>query len=378
MYFIRNEENFGPPGIACKGGGGSTGQVSFPDYMEDVHQDWLAYSGGTPTAVSKDLVQVMDAAFLTNPLDSLSYADPAADITEWETEYAAWNTEVDGLSEHTDIDTIIANAVAQVDSAGILNSIDVDTIVTAIKTSAGNTLVDAVQKAVNAIDDFTVKKIVQAFVDARLPDRASLRRRYKAGMSAIRGERSSAYAIGLALLEIDFERQTSEFEQEIVLDMYRRGFEAYQQFFVQELSSRIQTSLQEKDNRDRFMSQVTQQMIQYKQFILELRKQLATVLAELHRLKFVIDSEFVGNTADLNWKFASWDMNVYQNAINVLGGIGGSSFVPEGPSKAASAIGGALSGAGTGAAVGTAIAPGVGTAIGAGAGFVLGGLSGLL
>lgn len=369
-YFLKQEYDY-MPGFAFKGGGGSTGEVSYPEHMEDIHKDWLGYSG-SPDAISVDMISVMDTALGTNPLDSLSYDDPATDITAIESEYDSWNTTVDALDEETDWETIVDAVVAKMDESGVLSATDVDSIATAIRTSAGSTISDAVESALDLLDDQVLFEAVQGYAHARRKQRAQLRRRYKANMANLSAERSSAYAIGLALLEIDFERETGQFQSQLSVDMFRQGLNSYMEAFRIEMSARIRAEL----TRDQFVMQGIQQVLQFKIQIIEFQKQLATILTEITRINFVMDSEYIANTADLNWKHSSWDMNVYANGIAVLGGLGGSQFVPEGPSKASSAIGGALQGAGSGALAGASIAAAGGpiTALG---GAAIGGLLGL-
>lgn len=350
--------------VLYKGGGGSSGAVSFPAYMESRHTDWL----GT-TAVTTDVSELINLGLATNPLESISYDDPATEITDLETEQNALETLIKGIDPDVDVSAAFTEAAAEVDTLGVLNEINVTTIVEAARTESFETTQSAVLAALEAIDDGRVFAAVQAFVNARRVDRAQLRNRYKAGMSNISAERSSAYAMGMALLEIEFERETGQFQESLSLEMYRQGLQVFAASFTTELRSRIQTAVAEKQSRDQIMATTIQQHLQHQQFIYNMRQQIVALLAEVNRVNFVMDSEYTANTADLNWKYAMWEWNVYQSATNVLGGIGGGTYVPEGPTKAGSAIGGALGGAAVGAQVG-----GVPGAV---IGGVIGGIAGL-
>lgn len=357
--------------ILYKGGGGSSGAVSFPAHMEDRHEDWL---GTTPVLTT--VSELINTGHATNPLESLDYTDPSTKIAYIDSEYDSWNTAVDAADADVDISAAFAEAAAEVDTEGVLNEIDVTQLVQAARSESFETTQSAVLAALEAIDDVRVYDAVQAFVSSRRLDRAQLRSRYKAGMSNVGAERSSAYAIGMALLEMEFERETSQFQTELSTQMYQQGLQVFAQSFTAELRTRLVGASQDKQSRDEIMSRGIQLHLQHQQFLYELRRQLVTVLSEINRISFVMDSEYVANTADLNWKYASWDWNVYAQATAVLGGIGGGSYVPEGPTKTGSAVGGALSGAAVGAQIGSVV-PGVGTAIGAGVGALAGGLAGL-
>jgi len=352
------------------GGGGSTGAVKYPDYMEEIHQDWLGYSS-TPTAVTTDFISVLDTALATNPLDSLSYDDPSTDVAAIQSEYDTFNTKVDALDETSDWPTIVDTAVAKVDTAGVLTDIDLAALISAAQTEAGNDLQAAIEKALTMVDDVIVEEAITKFIRVREKERARLKTQYKAGMSNISAERSSSYALGLALMEIDFEREVGQYESQLSLQLYQQGIQFYAKALATELDVQMKARTLNKQTRDNLMLNGISQMLQFKQFVVEMKKQLTTVLTELKRIGFVMNSEYVGNTADLNWKHSSWDMQTYSSAIAILGGLGGSQFVPKGPSKVGSALGGALQGAGTGAAVGSVV-PGLGTAVGAGIGAAVG------
>lgn len=349
--------------VRAKGGGGSAGAVSFPVYMENRHENWL---GTTPVVTS--VSQLINTGHATNPLEMLSYVNPNTQITDLKTEQDALEVIAKAANANVDYSAAVAEAAAEVDTLGVLNEIDVTTLVAAARAESFETTQAAVLAALEAIDDGRVFQAVQTFVDSRRLERAQQTARYKSQMSDVGAERSSAYAMGLALLELEFQREVSQFQEGLSLELYRQGLQAFATSFSEELRSRVATAAQEKQSRDQLLSQGIQLHLSYQQFILELRRNVVAMLAEVNRINFVMDSEFVSNTGDLNWKHSNWNWNVYQNAVNILGGIGGGTFVPEGPTKAGSAIGGALEGAAAGAPGGL---------LGAGVGFLLGGLAGL-
>ncbi len=375
-YFLKQEFNYGPPGIAYKGGGGSTGQVDFPDHMEDVHKDWLGHVSGSVTAISTDLIAVMDAALASNPLNALSYDDFSTEITEVKSEYDAYNTAIDALDTSTDWGAIVDDAVSKAGASGILEELSIDNIINATKNGAAAAITNAVQGAVEALDDEVLLAAVEQYVRTREFDRARLRTRYKASMANLNAERSSAYALGLALLEIDFERETGQYQQQLEIETYRQGLTFYVEMFSREISARIQMHVQNKRSREEFLLQNINLQLQYKQFVYQLKQTLVQLLQEIHRISFVMDQEYTQATAELNWKHDSWDFEVFHNGVAVLGGIGGGQFVPNAPSRAGSAIGGALQGAGSGALAGASIGAAGGPITAAG-GALIGGIMGL-
>lgn len=360
------------------GGGGSAGEVSFPDHMEAIHQEWFNYNGSAPT-MTTSLHDVMETSLATNPLENLEYEDPAAAggaIEEIDAELGEFETAVTGLDAQADWTSIIDSAVSKVDSAGVLKDIDMVSLISDAQDSAQNDLQKAIEKALEMVDSQVVVKAVQAFARAREKEREQMKTRYKAGMANINAERSSAYGLGLALLEMDFERELGQYESEFSNQLYTQGIQFMSQVLSTEIQSRLRARVIEKQTRDQMLSNHTQLILQYKQFISEMKKALAQVTAEIKRIGFVMDAEYVSKTTNLNWKHATWDMKVYQHGIAVLGGMGGGQALPEKPGPVSSALGGALSGAGTGAAVGSQVGA-IGGPLGAGLGAAIGGLAGL-
>jgi len=382
-YWLKREFTYNS-GV-CYSGGGGAGAVDFPTHMKNIHKEWFDYSGSAPV-MTTTLHDAMETALANNPIESLSYSDPTSDITEIENEYNSLNTKVDGLDSTTDFNTAVDSAVSKVDEAGVLNQIDMATLISNAQTQTGNNLQKAVEKALSMVDDVVVTKAIRAFARQREKERERMKTRYKANMSNIGAERSSAYGIGLALLEMDFEREIGEYQTKFSNKLYKRGIEFYAKALAMEIDAHLKVRSLEKQDRDRMLMQGFQIMLQYKQFVVEMKKILTTALTELKRISFVMDQEYTSKTMELNWKHATWEMGVYEKGTAVLGGMGGGTALPDSPSPAASAVGGAMTGVGTAAAASSALASAgsgaaagaVGGPVGLAAGAVIGGLAGYL
>jgi len=94
--------------ICCKGGGGSSsGAVSYPAYMQTIHETWLdEMSIFITTATTGD-----------SPFASSVAYDPTTRIAAMDTAVGAFNTVVDALSNETDWESATDAAVAKIDAA---------------------------------------------------------------------------------------------------------------------------------------------------------------------------------------------------------------------------------------------------------------------
>src|SRR5262249_40028272 len=101
------------------GGGGSSGAVTYPAYMQTVHGRWLDNTGSdTP---NNSLVDALNEAYDANPFTGVDAPDPDPDLLIAYNSVLALNTLVDALN-HT------ADYTAAYDTARDLIAEDVSTL----------------------------------------------------------------------------------------------------------------------------------------------------------------------------------------------------------------------------------------------------------
>lgn len=349
-------------------GGGSSGRIDFPQHMKDIHQDWMGYSGSA-SPVDTDMIQIMNNALGTggNPFENVTLTDPDSDMTEVETRYDAFETEVNALDEEADWNSIIDAAVSKIDSAGVLEEIDVNAIATAARTGAQNGMNDAIESAVDAIDGNLIKNAVVQYQRRSNIQKERSISRFSTTMADVNAVNSSAYMFGLAVLEAQHLQDVDQFQSQLEVQTYDRMIQNYVQFFSTELEARLRADLTEKQSRDQILSKSVQVMVNMLSGRIQSYANSAQLLNEVKKTRIAAVQDYELGDADLNYKFSTWDFEVFQNASNVFGAIHGSAGkIPAQPSKASSAISGALGGASAGAALGPwgAVAGGV---LGAGA-----------
>ncbi len=158
-------------------GGGGSGKVSYPSYMEDWHRDIL----GDSSSLSADLVSVMNAASGSSPWAAQLPYDPDADLAAMVGTVDPLQAMVDLLSSGTGLDVVTAN---------ILNT----------------------TRAQDSVDAYA------ADLDARLT--SEVIPRFERGMQDINAVTSSAFAIGRALLEENLDRQVAKYSADLNLKLY--------------------------------------------------------------------------------------------------------------------------------------------------------------
>lgn len=358
-------------------GGGQSGKVGFPEHMETIHKDWFDY-GSSGHDLPTSIADVMDNALGLggDPYLDYSYDDPSDDMDEVDTAITSFKDKVGDLNYGDDWSGIVDDVISKIDEDGVLKNVDTDGIVSALKEQNEEALTDAINFAVSNIDEEILDDLVKQFDRRSAYAKSRSIRQFTGQMADINAVQSSAFLFGLALIESEHIQSVNEFNKEITKQSYDQMIQQYLTFLTNRIEQEIQVKMNEKQIRDQIVGNNIQLVLTQMNQEVTYEQQIAQLIGELKRLKFVINQEYVSNSADLDAMSATWDFKVYEYGVSYLGGIGGGTRLPDRPSKAASAIGGALSGAGAGAMQGAAIGA-AGGPIGATGGAALGALMGV-
>lgn len=156
------------------GGGGSSGAVSYPTYMETVHNDWLDNTGAD--TITDSITDVMNAALGNSPFTTLSAYDPTTEVAAILAAPTDLETLVDLLSAGTGLDTLISSV----------------------------------------LDESRITGSVTAFAaDLDVQADAEIYPRFEAGMRDIGAVMSSAFVIGRANIASKLAREVSKYEGEL-------------------------------------------------------------------------------------------------------------------------------------------------------------------
>jgi hypothetical protein len=156
------------------GGGGSSGQVRYPAYVEGIHEDWLDATG-TDT-IDASVTEVMNDALGVSPYASAVAYDPDADITAYLAEVNDFENLVDLLSSGTGLNTLVSNILSD----------------------------SRVQAEIDAYEAMLVATKT-----------ASTFPRFEAGMRDINSVMASAFVTGKALIEEEIARDVAKYAADL-------------------------------------------------------------------------------------------------------------------------------------------------------------------
>ena len=298
------------------GGGSSSGEIDYPDYMEEWHAIELIN-------VAADMIGTR----ASDPYLSAAAYDPTAHLDLMGGGTSDFEAVIDGEGFDAAAAWILAfNAALAVIPTGASLSSDIAAEVAAFTNDH-----DAERN------------------DVILP-------RFKAGMTDVNAVMTSAFVIGQSILEAYGARDVTRFNSSLT-----------EKAFLQEERHKVERSRIAAIAGDSALVAIGMK--------LDAEKALMHYKTEIQRIN--IDTRRTRTETDLEIDASSaiWDLETYSYGSNMLAAIGSGTSQPisKGPSRTQAAVGGALSGAAAGAMV-TPANPAMGAAIGA----AIGGIGGLI
>jgi len=344
------DDYYGPVEL-CKGGGGSSGQVGYPAYVERIHENWL--EGAANDTIDASVTEVMNDALGASPFVAAVAYDPDADIAEF-------------IAAVGDFDTITNAFIGTLDL--VMNPVAMPTVSVTIPSK--------ITEAAITTDTAKLEAQLNALKTARLT--GAVIPRFEAGMRDINAVVSSAFVIGRAVIESDADaevtRDTASHGSKLRIAVSPTSVQVADievkksQLNIQAADSDLKESHLDLQNRDF--------VLKAQQARMDAERMLVQLMIEAYRIKIVAKKEQLDIDQGYDVADAKWDLEVFQYGANVMASVAGGTSYPTGDkNKAASAIGGALSGAAAGAMMGLAGGPFAPISVTAGA--IVGGLLGL-
>ena len=409
-------------------GGGASGAVSWPTYLQDAQADMLV--GGfkfiTASARENSMTAVMMDALGSHPWFPLEAFSPDDVISEWEAELATFGAILSGINidgwgpffyqaseaigtfDGLDIDNFELEGIPEdaIDDLDILDMEAIDDV--SVDDADGVTdaeIILDVAAFANQLDDELLTKV--------LP-------RFRRGMQDINAVVSSSFVIGAANIEGFRDRDVSKHNSELRvnaamknadvdvanmdkdvriglgnvnkdleiakiniakdIDVGKTNLTTKFGILQANLAKDIQVGLKNQDKDIKVADLNIRTLVDYKRIYLEGTEQLIKYLAqniswhesftrtvvESGRIKIVAKKEQkdMDNTIDIN--DALWDLEVFQYGANLLAAVSGGTTPTAGGINKPSAVASALGGAFSGATVGAQVSGGyVGAIVGA-------------
>lgn len=315
------------------GGGSSSGKVDYADYLKQFHQYALGWDkdlnndDGAPTG-GGILAAFEDAAAAPNPYEDAYAFDPTELLELAENGLASFQDEVQDFTPIELWQDLLPAIIQGVDD---------------LITQDSQEVTDAVE-AYSRRDATALMRSVG---------------RFAAGMADVGAATSSAYVMGLALLENEHLQRVDKVNKDL--------------------------TIMKHNDRTKLIAGELGSLMRYYAARLELLGSAAHLRGDLSRMSVVAQTERHETDLEYDAKDRMWEINLYKHIATLLASFsGGQAMTPQAEhSKSKSVLGGALAGGAIGASLISekALEGGVwstGVLGPIGAGLALGGLAGLL
>lgn len=308
------------------GGGGSSGKVSYPDWQEDILEEWAG--DATSNSINTNMYDAINSAHSASPYTALS--NPAGidfsnkTVSDLQTDLNNYSDASVKFEERFDGTT--------------------------------STIYDSWKDVFDLILVHLKGEVVDDYIDAEIV--------------ALDNQLQSSLNNNLAI--IDRSNQLT--------GIWSTSAKFFAKAKIIEEHDKVIT-LRGAELRNRTFDAVFQRSFEFALAETSLRKDLEKFVLTYNHNQFArqLDLRKLEHTAmvddylqdmDLAVKDAMWDVEVLLKGSQILGTISGATFIPDKPSAMQSAVAGAATGAGVGMMVGGPVGAGWGAAIGAGAGLL--------
>lgn len=418
---VTNEESYEYEGpvVECKGGG-SAGEVDYPDYMKAVHEDWLTQSG--TDSIEDSITSKMNTALGSSPWATKTAYNPDTTLATANASVAVFAAMLADVTDCSLLSTIYDAVTGKF--TPIVSISDISETAMLAETTSYSDLIDDVKDGSllsDVYDDISAKltavtsatEITEAVLLAEtaaysdlLDDEIETKTlpAFRAGMQDVNLVTSSAFVVGEALIYAFKNRDLAKYTADIRLNAANKNADirlsnnqsivAMNQVKSNLTDSVLKLVLSGSDSLMKSKIGVrldvasrnvdvkvanNQGIISTNQLksslsddVLKLsltgNDTLMKTTAELSRISIVAKKEQNDLNNEIAAKDAVWDLEVFQYGGNLLAAISGSSMATQKPSTVSSVIGGAMSGAAAGGSIGGPWGAAIGGGIGAIAG----------
>lgn len=381
-------------------GSGVSGQVGFPGYIEDAHDLFIygANAGLPSRSVDPDLIDLV-TTYVTNansPYSGETAYDPDTKIASIESGVGVLKTKLDALSRTTDWNSNMTTALSKaVNEFGVSRlksqvrdmlttsgehlSPRIDSTFTTAKTQIGTLLNDGADLILPIVQDIldqvtqdsdAIDALVEDYEEKNLPTHLRSVNRFAGQFFMANAVHTSTFAMGMGMLERDFDRQVNEYR----LSINRDFRDKYLGIFAQLLSAYIQTGANltqaqiadyitnyrqwltayvgDEANKNQFVNAAAGEMGRMLTTEVQASNNYAALNTDANRLAVIMKKEEFDSNIELDVLDGTWPFDVMVRGTQVLAGLNGAPLIPEKPNKVQSAASGALAGAALGAQIG--------------------------
>ena len=166
-----------------------------------------------------------------------------------------------GLNEITDWQTLTDTVVTKLKECGVLKNIDIPSLYQLALVEAGDSIEEGILKANEIINNELLKPVVDAYDQRVSYQRARRVNEFTGLMADIGAVQSSAFLMGMALLQAQYQADVDAFDANLSLETYRQAVPLHSQNLTNFFQLGVQASGENIRNRTQLFVQSMQNMV---------------------------------------------------------------------------------------------------------------------
>jgi len=331
----------------------SSSSDPFPWGEDGAYLDWDGQIYATNPSILRWIKDyALSTALGNNPYTNISTYDPDTDIAAYETELGELQTYLDALAPETNIETFLDAAATK--AAGVVDLLDIDTVITTVLNTAEGRVGNVVQAALNAAAQADLDTVVDTalanFRARHLIEHETSLTRFEAGMSDINAVNGSAFVMGLAVMESNYDDRLAQYDAEFTLPLCREAFQAFMGAYLDQARIHLEAEVRAHYEAERlevaYIDDAARMMLDAMKLEGVMHEVNVRDSIEANRLKIVAKTEETTHNLEYDIEDIMWDANVFQRGANVLSAASGAVVsAPAKPSPLQTALSGALAAA---------------------------------
>jgi len=303
-------------------GGSAAGTIEYPEYIRIIHGGMLAHylASDDQDGFVYSMTDLINAAIATEspytdgdrPSGAIAY-DPDVDIDELDVQYAKLQAAADSVG--SDVwSTYLSSVLAKADDGSTFPAIDFLSNITTAMDSAVTACLDALIQ--EPIDD-----AVDAYSSSQESQFLKSVSRFTSGMADINAVQSSSFAMGLAILESDYNADVARFASNLKVETFRN-------LLIPTIQAHVQAELNRAGYRDTFVTAGVSALMDLLKLKVSSLTSASGLLSALKQLVITSKQYQQAYNLEVDVREATYDIDLYQHMGNLLaaapGGVGSS------------------------------------------------------
>lgn len=309
---------------------GNAGKVGFPAHIEAFHTSMLGTPGGFTNLNS--LMNSMQAG--NSPYEGELAYNPDTALATNQTRFGSYESGLTSFVPNTDWQTAVGVSRAKLDDGTSYTKIDL-----VANDIAVNAIANAIAAATAALSSTAISDQVNAYETRVVPRFLRGVNRFASGLADIGAVNSSAFIIGMALLESEVNADINKFDADI-------SGQAFNEIAAGGIKATFQAAANQRQQRNLYFAEAANLLMNGLMQKIQLQAEATRLQGELSRIKIVTKSQETDRNFELQLADSFYDFEILQRAISVVGGLSGATYIPEKPSLAERLVGSIASGVG--------------------------------